>query len=180
MTPDPDTMIERHRRLMRRPWLTMNKLMIGCGIALTVLAFFFALSGCPERKAHGAEPSHLTDPEIVVVDVHDPDSIRAAMDGAGYARVELDPNRYIGGLVRCITGIQRAFPDIPTEDIGVAGVWHIPDSGSDYHALCTARHGITIDRENAQWMCGLLKRNVLDFRDSQIVCGYTREDGRTM
>ena len=177
MTPDPDTMIERHCRMMRKPWLSMTKLAIVFGLALTVLAFFFALSDC---QAQAVEPSHLTDPEIVVVDVHDPDSIRAAMDGAGYARVELDPNRYIGGLVRCITGIQRAFPDIPTEDIGVAGVWHIPDSGSDYHALCTARRGITIDRENAQWMCGLLKRNVLDFRDSQIVCGYTREDGRTM
>src|SRR3990167_6889786 len=94
MPPDPDTMIERHRRMMRMPWLTMNKLMIVFGIALTVLAFFFALSGCPTRKAHGAEPSHLTDPEIIVIDVHDPDSIRAAMDGAGYARVELDPNRY--------------------------------------------------------------------------------------
>jgi len=55
MTPDPDTMIERHHRMMRPPWFTMGKLMIGFGLALTVLAFFFALSGCPERKAHGAE-----------------------------------------------------------------------------------------------------------------------------
>jgi len=53
MTPDPDTMIERHRRMMRPPFWTVNRalilLLILVGIVGTVTAFWQA------GKAHGAE-----------------------------------------------------------------------------------------------------------------------------
>ena len=53
---DPETMAQQHRRLMRKPLLTLPRLMIAFGIAMTVLAFFLALSGCPVRKAHASLP----------------------------------------------------------------------------------------------------------------------------
>ena len=176
---DPETMAQEHRRQMRKPWITLPRLMIAFGIALTVLAFFLAMSGRPGcAKAQSTEIVELED--IVTIDVQDADSIRAAMDGAGYARIVLDPDRYVSSLIFCMSRLQAAFPDILTEDIGLAGVWYVPHTGQDYHALCTAKRGITIDQHNAEWLCSLLKLSALDWRDSQVVCGRTREDGKQM
>ena len=53
---DPVTMEQEHRRQMRKPLFTLPRLLIAFGLALTVLAFFLALSGWPCRKAHASLP----------------------------------------------------------------------------------------------------------------------------
>ena len=126
MLRDPVTMEQDYRRSARPPLVTLGRLTIAFGIAMTVLAFFLALSGRP-GCAKAAEIVELED--IVTIDVQDADSIRAAMDGAGYKRIILDPDRYLNSLMFCMRRVQQAFPDILTEDSGLAGVWHVPHTG---------------------------------------------------
>ena len=83
MLRDPVTMEQDYRRSARPPLVTLGRLTIAFGIAMTVLAFFLALSGCPLRKARASDA-------LIRIDVSSVASYRAYFERIGAEKIKAD------------------------------------------------------------------------------------------